>query len=165
MKKLTQYLLLLILLLSGSVWANDLTVVFSDSIVPADSNDVRADTVYTDAMRLDPHLGRLQFYSKLVADGAKDDTDFTDDTFFVKLQKSVDSLAWTTFAEIDTFLDSDSGFSVLNLSTTDSVLGYWVRGELIHWDSVGSSEADSTLVNRDAPFYKKLWLYITQWAN
>lgn len=157
--------LAVLLLFAGLAAANDLSLVFTDSIVPADSADERADTAYTSAVMLDPSLGRFQFYSKIEAYSNKDDTNWTDDTFFVKLQKSVDGQTWTTSLEIDTFLTNGESFSPLNVSVSDSVYGYYVRGMVVHWDSIGAGEADSALVNRDAPFYKKVWIWVTQWGQ
>jgi len=153
--------LVLVLLLAVTAGANDLRAIFSDSIVPADSGDVRADTVYTPAMDISGYSW-LQFYTQIKAYENRSDTNFTDDSFFVYVQYSPDGIIFNAGDTlcIDTFLATGAGWSFQNLTHDDAILGNYMRGMLVHWDSIKVSEADSALVNRGSPFYKEMILWI-----
>lgn len=146
-------------LIAGVAVANDLSVVFTDSIVAADTGDVRVDTTYTGSMDISD-LDYLTFVAKLSAYQAFKDTNWTDDTFFVNLQHSFDGQTWTTLAALDTLLDNGTGYSVLQINRTDSILYNQVRGMLIHWDSIGVGEGDAALVDSTYGFRKLFQLYI-----
>ena len=152
--------LLLVLLLAVTAGANDLRAVFSDSIIPTDSTDFRYDTIRTPSMYVGD-FSWIQFYSQVKAYENRDDTNFVDDTFFVYAQFSPDGVIWNTIDTIcvDTFVDNGSGWSIQNLTFDDKVMGSYMRGVMVHCDSVGNA-ADSTLVNRSSPFYKEFILWI-----
>jgi hypothetical protein len=137
--------------------ANDVRVLFADTIVAADTGDVRLDTVFTPAMDI-TDKDEITFYSGLWPYGSWGDTNWTDDSFFVKFQHSPDGKKWTTLAEIDTFLTTDSGWSTLLLGRNDSVLGNYGRGMLVHWDSIGVGEDDGSIIGN--AYYKEFIFWI-----
>ena len=148
--------MLLIACWAVSVSATDLTLFYSDTIQAADTAaaTVRVDTVYSLAMDV-RGATRLQFAAALAAAVPGEDTNWTADTFFVKLQHSFDKVNWRVM-EIDTLLDTGFGWSVLNPATADSVVGWYSRCMLVHWDSLEATGED--IVDR---IYKyKASLYI-----
>lgn len=151
-------LTLLTILAFSSVSATDLSVVYIDTILAADTaiTNVRADTVYTGSM----DFGKwryMQFYVDLQATGqsVNVDTNWAADTFFVDVQHSFDRVNWVT-VEVDTLLTSGTGVPVLNIDRDGSVVGNWLRGRFIHWDSMETTQP-SLLNNK---YEKKMILYI-----
>lgn len=134
--------------------AEDMNMVFSDSIIPADSADVRFDTAFTE-WRSIAEYNKIQFYSRLLAIPGFDDTNWVDDTFWINVQTSFNRVAVKTHL-VDTFLDNSSSWSPYVLTATDSVFGPWIRGMVIHWDSIDVGDADSALVNRARSFKKNV---------
>lgn len=154
-------LLLVLMLLPCLVGATDLYVVLLDSIIGADTaaETVRCDTVYSPVERLasgDFGPNVIHFFSVLAADGVNPDTNWADDTFFVKFQTSCDLVTWDT-REVDTLLDNGSGWSTLVMDADTSYFGSWGRAMLIHWDTVGADSPDL----EDNAYRKKLQLYIS----
>ena len=155
MKKLLMALVLMV----SPVLANDITVDYADTITTADSNTVRVDTVFSDWIRMG--TGRfLNLGVHVYADG--NDTNWTDDSMFVKLQLNFDgspNSARTTF-EVDTILDVGSLLIQEDLLDADAtVLPPYGRLMFIHWDSIGTGEADSALVAGSAIYKKKIKLW------
>lgn len=120
----------------GSVSANDLRATIVDSIAVADTvgASTRIDTAVTPAMDI-RGVRYLQFFSKLVPYGNATDTNWASDTFFVDVLSSADRITWKVH-QVDTFLTSDSSWSPLNLDADATVFGNWIKGRVIHWDSL-----------------------------
>lgn len=154
--------LILVSLVASMGFATDMTLLFSDSITAADSADVRNDTVLSVVYDIRDYKV-MNFYSYLRDYLNLDDTNFVDDSFFVYLQFSADGYTWEAGDTLclDTFLDSDSGWSWLGIDRDTANIGNFIRVELVHYDSIGIGAADSALVNRDAPFWKELYVWIT----
>lgn len=154
--------LMVLMLLPCMGWATDLNVVLIDSIVGADTANatVRLDTVWSPARRLStgyfgPNV--IHFFSVLSAVPYHTDTNWVDDTFFVKFQTSCDLVTWDT-REVDTLLDNGSGWSTLVIDADTSYFGSWGRAMLIHWDTIGSGDSPGI---EDNAYYKQLKLWIT----
>lgn len=148
-------LFVLLLLLPVLVGANDLSVVYTDGIgADMAAETVRDDTVYTNWIDI-RGFNSVHFYSKLSPYGSYSDTNFADDTFWVIIQTSFDRIGLKTHL-IDTFLTTDSSWSALKLNTSDYIFGNWMRGMLIHWDTLG---ADSPGLE-DNEYSKKLEVWI-----
>lgn len=149
---------LVLLLLCGSASANDLTAVYVDNISVADTvaASERHDTAYSGVMDI-TGMTNLRFFVNLSA--GINDTNWTNDSFFLKFQHSFDMSNWHV-CEVDTLLDVGSGWSPLNLSAADSVYGNWGRLMLIHKDILEADAPD--LLNNN--YYKtaKLWISHTR---
>lgn len=148
--------LLLILMLTALPYvsgANDLSVIYNDSISATDSiaATVRQDTVFTPWVDIRGYKA-IHFYSYLVPYFT--DTNWTNDTFFINAQTSFNRIGLKTYL-VDTFLTSDSSWSPLKLNTTDSIFGNWMRGMLIHKDSM---EAAADIKGNEYKKEFKLWI-------
>ncbi|HET6455528.1 MAG TPA: hypothetical protein VFI02_14075 [Armatimonadota bacterium] len=123
--------------LVGVVNANDLRVILTDEIEAADTaaTALRYDTAYSIEWDIRGWTD-YSFYSRVVPSTlpGDNDTNFTDDTVFVKFQHSFTGGEWRT-SEVDTLFPPDSGWSVLTLSRADSALGNWGRAMFIFKDS------------------------------
>lgn len=147
--------MVLLLLTSMSVGANDIVINYTDSIAGADTanSTVRCDTVYSDAFDITDY-NRFVFFTELTGDPYYD-TAWADDTFWIDFQHSLNQSDWRTVL-VDTLLADGTGWSVLNWNTTDSIIGNWGRARLIHWDTLG---ADTPGIE-DNVYKKKLQLWI-----
>jgi len=160
----SKLLIAVLLVLPALIAASDVSVQYKDSITASDSVAVRIDTAFTPTVYVGNKEG-FQFFPKVSAyteTQYANDTNWTDDSLFIKVQFSFDLSTWVTF-EVDTLLDNGSGTLRLTLLRNDSTLfGDWMRGLLIHHDSIGVGEADSALVNGPA-YYKFFELFYTTW--
>ncbi len=149
--------ILLIALLPCMAAGNDLSVIYEDSIVPADSADERTDTVFTKWHDI-RGWNTIQFWTSIASYRTASDTNFVDDSFWVNIQTSFDRVNVKTHL-LDTFLTNGTSWSPYELLVSDSIFGNWMRGMLIHWDSIDVGDADSALVNRSSPFTKKIGVW------
>lgn len=163
MKKL---IFLALLAMAVSAGANDITIKYADTITAADSNDVRVDTIVSRWYHLSK--GRFINFGVHIApdpEGLRD-TNWVDDTMFIKFQTTFDASStaknWipvTTF-EVDTLLDTGRAIDESILDADATVLPPWGRLMFIHFDSIGTGDADSALVA--SRVFEKL---ITLWYN
>ena len=136
--------------------ANDLDVLYTDSISVADTaiTSIRADTVYSAAMDI-RWQNQFNFYKSIIPFNGSD-TNWVNDTFFVKFQHSFDRANWFT-CEIDTLLDTSIGtIDEFVLKTSDSVVGNWGRLMMIHWDSLETTQPG--LLSNAYKYRIKLWI-------
>ena len=151
---------LILLLIPVVVCGNDLSVTYTDSIAVADTGTVRRDTVFTPKVEIKTRF--LQFGCKLSALQHWEDTNWGNDTFFVKAQTSFDGTNWIT-VEIDTLLDNGYGTSGKILDRDADVFGNYLRGVLIHVDSLGNTAIDSAwLADHPYSFRKKFELFYSE---
>ena len=153
MKKI---LILAVLLMALSVSANDLSVLYTDSIGVADTAiaSKRVDTVYSDPPMYIAGFNQFNFFKSIIP--YHNDTNWATDTFFVKFQHSFDRVNWMT-CEIDTLLDTTSGsIDEFVLKSADSAIGNWGRLMLIHWDSLEAT--GPALLNNAYKYTIKLWI-------
>lgn len=145
---------ILLLLITASVLAGSKVIILTDAISAADTTAattgaVRADTAYSKVFKIDGAT-RLQFFIDMVGLG-NNDTNWVDDTFFVDIQHSFDNENWRLFL-VDTLLANGVGWSKLNVSAADSVIGDYARVRFIHWDSLNF---DGNFVGLFGNSYKK----------
>ena len=155
MKKLLMSFGLVLLLSSVAFSADRVRITYIDTISTTDSvaTTVRYDTVLSSTFDLRDYT-RLSFFVHAYIPPAGSDTNWVNDTFFVKFQHSMDKDSWRTW-EIDTLLDTAAGWSPLNIFAQDSVYGRWGRFMFIHKDSM---EAAADIV--DNAYNKTVDLYI-----
>lgn len=120
------------------VFAGDKIVLLTDSISAADTTAVtvgavRADTAYSDVFKIQGAT-RIQFFIDMIGLG-NNDTNWVDDTFWIDIQHSFDKTNWRLFL-VDTLLANGVGWSKLNATAADSIIGDYARVRFIHWDSL-----------------------------
>ena len=170
MKKRLLVLVLVTMFVGGSTLASPLTAEISHTIVAADTvaASKRIDTAFSSVGQLPSDLTYLQFYTRLSALSGTTDTNWTNDTFLIAYQHSIDKggplYHWQTF-NVDTFLTTDSGYSTLIVKPDTLVLGEYFRARVIHWDSLeaAATMGFDTLVQTGSTFGKKLDLWIIAW--
>ncbi len=153
-------ILLILLLLTSVAKAGDFgEIIFRDSITPADTlaEALRVDTIYSKKYKLD---GATNYqFGKNIYSGNPPDTNWASDTFFVDFQHSFDGVNWRTWL-VDTAVTTDGwSWSVLNISSLDSVVGGFGRARLIHWDSTETTTMDGLAGN---VYVTKLNLWINK---
>lgn len=158
-----RYLLCLcLLLIAMPLYAQDVLIIdYPDTLNGDDTaaNQWRYDTLYSSQYFI--RGNKLCFYSHLFGDTlipseSKTDTNWTADTFFVKIQHSFNRSDWGVW-EIDTLLDTGRTISPLNIDAADSVFGPWMRAMFIHKDSM---EAAADIQGNI--YSKTLWLYFEE---
>lgn len=153
-------LLLIAVLFLGTVpsHAGELILDYEDIIIPADSKNVRIDTVYS--LWKEMSLGRFFNYAIEAmpwASGIWTDTDWTDDSMFFHLEMKLAGSSVTTLIELDTLYDNGGVLGATIYDADATVLPSWARLRLIHWDSIGVGDADSALVD-SAKYVKRVKL-------
>ncbi len=162
-------LLGILLLMAVPASADDISIIYADTITADDTGTVRVDTVWS-PWRLMPYDRRAssRFFNFAVDIAARgNDTNWGDDSMFVNLQlafnSSDTSLAATPVVtiELDTLLDVGAVIQEDLLDADATVLPPWGRLLFIHTDSIGVGEADSALA-ANAVYTKtiKLWYNI-----
>lgn len=146
-------------LLALGVMANDLSVVYYDTITAADTaaTAVDIDTVYTGTQDIRKY-DYLSFYGKVTGFGSNgfSPMNFTGDTTRAKVQLSANRIEWRTM-QTNVLLPDDSGWSALELIATDSLIfGNYLRGMFIHFDSTEATCVDSIGLLRSAKC--ELWV-------
>lgn len=161
-------LLGMLLLMAVPASANDISVIYADTITAADTGDVRVDTVWSPWVRMpQDRRAASRFFNFAVEIAARgNDTNWVDDTMWVKLQMAFDASDTTigatplTTFEVDTLLDVGEAIQEDILDADATVLPSWGRLLFIHFDSIGVGEADSALT-ANAVYTKT----ITLWYN
>lgn len=150
-----RFLLIAIVILGTSFILNagEVSIEYRDSIVPADTGDVRVDTVFS--KWFDMGIGRFFNYGVRMQSGVAIegdvDTNWTDDSLFFQLELAFSSQAGTSvILEIDTLLANGSTIGVNIYDADATVLPTFARFRVIHWDSIGRNDivatTDDTLV-------------------
>lgn len=166
MKRLILLGILLLFAIPAS--PNDITIIYADTITAADTGTVRVDTVFSSWIRMpqDRRAASRFFNFQVDIVAGTNDTNWANDTMFVKLQMAFNSSVTTLAAspvttfEIDTLLDVGTVIQEDILDADATVLPPWGRLLFIHTDSIGVGEADSALT-ANAVYTKK----ITIWYN
>ena len=130
-------IILALLCLAGSVFANDIQVTLRDSISVADTNAARGDTVYSEWVPIHGAQKIHLFVDVFAIGGSAVDTNFADDSFFVDVQLSFDKGNVTKKFLIDTLLDTGLGWPGVaddkaDLLAADSLRGNYMRARFIH---------------------------------
>lgn len=152
-----KFLILLIvpILMASSAWAagSPQSVIMTETTSDTAADSIRCDTSYTGVVDISDFT-RIWCYARLASD-----TNWVGDTFWVCLQGAVgvgvDLCEWKTW-KIDTFLTSDSAYVPFQLKRSDSSIGDYMRGMLIHWDSLEADAPGIDSFSYDDTF--KLWI-------
>ena len=154
-KMIKKIIFLLVLFIGTNLMANDLSVLYTDSIADTAITTVRADTVYSDPVMDIRWKNQFNFYKSIIPYNGMD-TNWVNDTFFVKFHHSFDRVNWFT-CEIDTLLDTTIGsIDEFVLKTSDSVIGNWGRLMMIHWDSLETTQP--ALLSNTYKYRIMLWI-------
>ncbi len=158
-KAMVVLVVMLVWLVSQSVVADDLQLLFVDAIgTDTAADSIRADTAYSPAFDISKYQ-TLEFGVKVAAhiNGRFTDTNWTADTFFVYFQRSFDKETWTAPWKIDTVLNNQALVFDEFIQNRDTIpFGDWGRLMFIHWDSVEADMPDA--LNRT--YYKQVNLYL-----
>ncbi|MEW6110620.1 MAG: hypothetical protein AB1664_00695 [Thermodesulfobacteriota bacterium] len=159
MKRLL-FVLVLVLMAVPSLRANDYAFSHTRTIAAADTlaDSIRVDTTY-DEQWIDLR-GRTQFNFWYGLYGTASDSDFTADTFFVKLQHGPRYATATDSRVIDlatfTTIGDSLVWSTFEWLRADSVIGNWGRLMVIHQDS---NEADiGELLGNSYKYDVQVWI-------
>ena len=156
MKKL--FLIMLLSLFAMPIQAGDdfFSIIFEDIITAADTNTVRTTVLYSPWREM--KTGRfLSFASR--AEAYSNDTNWGDDSLWFDFQMKFSKSSTILTFEIDTLLTIGDAFSPLLLDADATVLPTFGRFRFTHWDSIGTGDADSALVNTLIPYSKKVTLF------
>lgn len=139
-------MILVLILVAGSVFAETIIVEYRDSLSAADTVSVRSDTVRSPWF--DMGTGRFLTYGVKMASGvtvAGDvDTNWIDDSLFFQLELAFGSQAGATIIlEIDTLVANGSTIGVNIYDADATVLPQYGRFVVIHWDSIGNTDIDA----------------------
>lgn len=132
------FLCLVLALVATAVLGKNKNLTYTDDITAADTviASKRVDTTYTSWQNIEGAT-RIQYYAKII-----NDTNWVNDTFFVLVQFSSHTRNPIKTYSLDTFLTTDSGLAVFDVVAADSFVGSYMRGMLIHWDSLELSGVD-----------------------
>jgi len=143
-------IVVLLILCAVSAGAKDIPdIQFRDSISAADTNAARADTVYSSWEYIEGAL-KLNFYHWLLPYSGVIDTNFTNDSFFVDYQLSMNKRIVIITDELDTFVTTDSGWAGNDALNADSLRGDYLRIRMIH-------RAPDPTVGDGNPFLNKVY--------
>lgn len=146
-------LLGILLLMAVPASANDITLIYADTITASDTGTTRFDTIFSPWIRMpqDRRAASRFFNFQVDVEARGNDTNWVDDTMFVQLQLAFNSSVQTSAAspvvtiEIDTLLDVGAAIQEDLLDADATVLPPWGRLVFIHHDSIAVGEADSAL--------------------
>lgn len=161
MKKFLLAVLTVLLLMPVYSEANDLLILFSDSITAADTTaeGTREDTLYSPWFYMNG-ASSIHFFTHMGAhpSSLKPDTAFTDEEYRFDFQLSMNQIDLKTY-ELDTLAANGSSFQEDDdLVAVSEVFGNWGRFRLIHWDSTEADMPDAF----ERVYYKNcgLWYYL-----
>lgn len=148
MKRLLLTLMLLVIFIVP-VGANDINILYHDTINAADTNAARADTVYTTIMDIS---GFNSWWTAITMKReGLNDTGWTSDVYKIGLQHSYDRSNWFGIASatgdtLQSIAKNTSGNDTTVIPTTiysrDSTLniGNYIRGFIVHRQTLSSEQ-------------------------
>jgi len=141
-----------LLLLAAGVQA-EVSATFTETIVAADTGDVRTDTFYTEWFPM-YNVEHIQFHVVFDEDTSWGD----DDSWVLLLQQSYNKNTIVSSTLSDTLTeDADAALTLQLDRSDDDVIYHWGRWACIHADSIGVDEADSATVG--ATYTNTLFVY------
>lgn len=155
MKKLLVIVIVALAIISQSS-AEEISIVYGDTIVAADTGTIRYDTIFTPW--LDANEGRF-FNVAYKCIAWAHDTNWADDTLLFETQFSFDGQVISSTIKIDTLLDNGSGIHATIYDADATLLAPFIRFLFVHNDSIGAGIADSTFLANITPFYKQITFF------
>ena len=155
MKRLLVIAIVILAILSQSS-AEEISIVFGDTIVAADTGTIRTDTAFTPW--LDANKGRF-FNVAYKCIAWAHDTNWVDDSLFFEAQFSFDGQVISSTIKIDTLLDNGAGIHATIYDADATLLAPFLRFLFIHNDSIGKGVADSAFLADITPFYRQITFF------
>lgn len=155
MKKLLVIAIVALAIISQS-FAEEISIVYGDTIVAADTLNERHDTIFTSW--IDANEGRF-FNVAYKCIAWAHDTNWVDDSLLFEAQFSFDGQVISSTIKIDTLLDNGAGIHATIYDADATLLAPFIRFLFIHNDSLQQGDVDSTALANFTPFYKQITFF------